>query len=241
MKNNYFIKYGYQLNPRLPYDNSTIDSAYWTPKRIGQTIYNNYYTYKYVQCILKAKKLESVLDVGCGIAFKLMKMISPYVNSISGIDSPGAVTYCKEIYPQAEFYGADFELDDINMLILKSKFDLIICSEVIEHLEKPERLLDLIREYSHKDTLIILSTPERDNTRGLNNKKCPNLFHVREWNKIELRKFLESMQFEILEHKMMPPIKPNFSFFYFKHLAYSIITFRKYIYAGTQLILMKSK
>jgi cyclopropane fatty-acyl-phospholipid synthase-like methyltransferase len=110
MKSNYFIKTGYQPNPRLSYDNSVIDSAYWTTKRIRQTTYNNYYTYKYVQNILKINKLASVLDVGCGIGLKLMNMISPYVNTIYGIDSPGAVTYCKEKYPQAGFYGIDFEL-----------------------------------------------------------------------------------------------------------------------------------
>jgi len=106
---------------------------------------------------LEYRKMHSqpikILDIGCGHNCELFK------------------------YKQKEdrYYGCDFydqiniEINDYQKINLNEekltdkykdeKFDVIFCGEVIEHLFSPDSLLDEIKELMHKDSVLILSTP----------------------------------------------------------------------------------
>jgi hypothetical protein len=71
----------------------------------------------------------------------------------------------------------------------KLKADLVICADVIEHLDNPDDLLDFIDDIDFR--LLIISTPERDGQAGKNDFGPPeNTSHYREWNAVEFKNYL---------------------------------------------------
>lgn len=97
-----------------------------------------------------------LLDVGCGEGFTAAILKQNYggMLQITGIDySEGAVGQAKKMCPAADFMvGSVYNLpfDDNSM-------DIVLCSEVLEHLEEPEKgLRELLRVAKHS---VILSVP----------------------------------------------------------------------------------
>jgi 2-polyprenyl-3-methyl-5-hydroxy-6-metoxy-1,4-benzoquinol methylase len=125
-------------------------------------ISNKNFTYRNVTFLLKNtffKKRGKILDVGCGVGtidFYLSKQ--GYV--ISGIDiSKKAIVAARRNARFFDLKNIKFYLGDINNFKFKSKFDLILCSEIIEHvLDDKRMLIDLCRNLK-KDGIILLTTP----------------------------------------------------------------------------------
>jgi len=233
ISDNYFIKEGY-----IPQDkNYTLseesEEKYWTEERIKLSHYFQYSVYDLARRKIKELKLKSVLDVGCGCGTKLYKLIYPLTTDITGIDQKHAIDICKRIFEnKGVFLKANLEKTDLQ---LKRKYDLIICSDVIEHLIEPNNILEFIRTHSHEKTIILLSTPERDNLRGKDCLRSNKPEHVREWNKSEFAQYIESRGFKIILHKLIAPMKFNFSkefYTIFKHIFLRRFTFK------TQQLLM---
>ena len=81
--------------------------------------------------------------------------------------------------------------------------DVIVCSDVIEHLVDPDELLDYIKAISYK--YLILSTPDRDLVYKPSDEGCngppANEAHVREWNYQEFDEYI-SMHFNVIDHRV---------------------------------------
>lgn len=91
---------------------------------------------------------KTILDVGCGEGFVdqfLIKKNPQY--RISGIDiSPESIRLAKKRVPellarQGNVYNLSFK---------DNSFDLVICMEVLEHLDKPQKAIKEIRRVSKK-------------------------------------------------------------------------------------------
>jgi len=185
---NYFIKEGYKTN--LSGIAEMLDTTFWANKKHSEfRIYIQYYVYQTAKKLIKKYNLKSVLDIGCGGGTKLMKLIYPICKDICGIDNPAIIRINKEIYNPEIFFGDNIENP---RLILNKKFDLIISADVIEHLINPDTLLSYIKKYSHENTYIIISTPERDIINDKDNITPTNKNHIREWNKEELSTYLKN-------------------------------------------------
>jgi len=103
---------------------------------------------------LKDKK---ILDIGCatGNSVEILKKN----NRIYGVDiSNHAIDECKRRFPKIKDH---FQCIDINLSIpkFKTKFDLILLLDVIEHLENFEFLRKIITSYLTKDGVLIITTP----------------------------------------------------------------------------------
>jgi 2-polyprenyl-3-methyl-5-hydroxy-6-metoxy-1,4-benzoquinol methylase len=123
----------------------------------------------------------SIIDVGCGSAYKLVHMLGQY--EIAGIEVEPTYSWLKEKYPQHKW----LLFDDTKPSTLKA--DIIICSDVIEHIEDPDSLLDFLQDIDFK--YLVLSTPERDAKLGKNDYGPPeNLHHFREWNQYEFKDYV---------------------------------------------------
>ncbi len=196
---NYFIKPNYIANKST----ETIESEnkfFWTEDRILQSFYTRYYLFKNIKNLIEKFKLRSILDIGCGPAYNLMKILYPLCNEIYGIDQPRIINFCKKRYGITTFYADDIENSTLN---INKNFDLIICTDVIEHLLNPDKLIDYIKKFSHSNTFLIITTPERDILRGKNCNFCPKPSHIREWNKYEFNKYLKSNGFRILYNNII--------------------------------------
>jgi predicted TPR repeat methyltransferase len=188
----YFIKQGYLCNfdekgCAIPYlDNKSSSEMYQTE------------VYKFAKQVITKNRLRNVLDIGCGFGEKLEEFIYPACSDITGVDAEHSVKFCKQNHAFGKWHVDNIENSSLD---INKKFDLIISSDVIEHLINPDKLLFYIKKYSHDNTFIIISTPERDMLRGKNSLGPPeNKAHVREWNVSELQRYIESRGFKILKH-----------------------------------------
>lgn len=192
---NYFIKQGYKCNIT---PQSTNILTYEKPPE------NNSYqvsVYKHIKKILKKKKNSTVIELGFGNAYKSDKYIIQNSTKYYGIDLPHSVRHAKKKYPAGNWTVGDFNK---HLSIPAIHFDVIFSVDVIEHLIKPEVYLESIKRIADKNTLICISTPERDLVRGKNHfGPSPNQLHVREWNKSELIQLLEFFGFEIIQYKLL--------------------------------------
>ena len=95
-KDNFYIKKGYEI-----FDNSlnnTIDenreSKYQNKYRINKSASYQYDVYKFPSSLVSGKK-DKVVDIGCGPATKLVKIIGKKTKNIIGLDQDSAIQFCK--------------------------------------------------------------------------------------------------------------------------------------------------
>jgi SAM-dependent methyltransferase len=129
---------------------------------------------------MKNLKGNSVIDVGCGSGYKLMKMFGNY--KTLGIELSDTYRWLLAKYPSANWL--DFE--QAGNLSLSA--DIVICSDVIEHVQNPDGLMNFLKKI--KFSVLVLSTPERDTIRGVRDFGPPqNPAHFREWNRQEFNDY----------------------------------------------------
>ena len=159
-KENYYIHDSYATNPYIHFDDTRNEE--------------NYQREFYVQAT--ETKPKSVFDVGCGSGFKLVKYFKKCFTVGSEVEP--TLGFLKEKYPDRKWILSDFNIPPTQ------DFDLVLCLDVIEHLEKPEVLMEYLRKLkTHK---IVISTPVRTKEEG----SPINEYHIREWSIYEFHKFI---------------------------------------------------
>jgi SAM-dependent methyltransferase len=125
-----------------------------------------------------------VLDAGCGVGYGSELLNQAGAASVVGVDvSEAALALARSAVTD----GVTLEAGDITALNHPDdSFDLIVCFEVIEHVEDPERVLDELRRVLRPDGLLLLSSPNR--TRYVPG----NPHHRYEYTRPELQEALES-------------------------------------------------
>lgn len=175
---NYYIHDGYQV--RL--DNAKFDDTVWTDEYQREV-------YQFAREVADRDNLTNVTDIGCGSGFKLVTNF--YNFKTIGIDIPDTIKHCRRAWPDRRWEEADWSQHPFGQ-------DLVISSDVIEHLPYPEELLIYIEHINPKR--IVLSTPERNLLAGGHHNGPPkNPAHVREWSFAELHAFV-GLYFRIDEH-----------------------------------------
>lgn len=145
--------------------------------------------------LMKKNKFKSIVDIGCGSAYKLVTYLGEY--EIIGLELPDNVEKLRKKFPERKWDISDFSIkSDIST-------DVIICSDVIEHLVDPDELLDYIKSISFK--YLILSTPDRNLVceafdKGYDGPPI-NEAHVREWNYKEFGEYI-SEHFNVIDHRV---------------------------------------
>ncbi len=146
--------------------------------------------------------VANVLEVGCGAGYSmqhLCKFFGPsVVYSACDID-PELVTLTKQKNPAVECMTASiYELPYPD-----HSFDIVVCLEVLEHLEYPDKALAELARVSKK--YIVASTPHEPLWRVLNmvrGKYWSDLGntpgHINHWSSKGLRKLIEKY-FDIIE------------------------------------------
>jgi SAM-dependent methyltransferase len=158
--------------------------------------------YQRARQILDEHKYKKVLDIGCGSSFKLIKYFRdrPFV----GLDLEPNLSWLRETYPYFDYRLSDYDNPP------QDEFDLVICSDVIEHVLEPDLMIDFINNINFKR--LVISTPERDiiqqvqremNWNVKENGPPANICHVREWTKGEFAEYI-SQTFDIEEHFITP-------------------------------------
>lgn len=173
---NYFIKEEYNHRLDNKYFNDTENKDEWQKE-----------VYIYAKKIFDENNLKKVLDIGTGSAYKLVTNFAE--NETLGLDVTKTVRWLRKTYPE-KIWSDEFKPI--------AGYDMIISSDVIEHIPDPDTLLDLIEKCNPK--FIIFSTPDRDLLgKGDPNGPPRNSAHCREWTMPEFYNYINS-RFEILDH-----------------------------------------
>jgi 2-polyprenyl-3-methyl-5-hydroxy-6-metoxy-1,4-benzoquinol methylase len=123
---------------------------------------------------------RSVVDVGCGAGNLLRAVVEKAApERIVGIDYAAAgVRRAKELVPSGEFHAQS--LYDVRTT---ETFDLVLCTEVLEHLRDPETAVDLLVRLCAASGTILITVPDgaQDEWDG----------HRNFWSQAQLEDFLQ--------------------------------------------------
>lgn len=100
------------------------------------------------------KSPTNVLDVGCASGWFIAKIKERFPNAnFYGIDIyKDSIEYAKKLYPDIKFERADAHF----LPYKDSFFDLVICTEVIEHLDDPRQAMSEIKRVLKKGGRFII-------------------------------------------------------------------------------------
>ena len=143
---------------------------------------------------LNGLDINNVLDAGCGEGFVLSEFRKRNIGKqLEGLDySEDALEIGNELFPyltlkQGDIYSLPYE---------DNSFDLVICTEVLEHLERPEDVINEIRRVSKKYCLF--SVPNEPFFKIANFIRGKNLSrwgndedHIQCWSSRDFRKTIE--------------------------------------------------
>jgi 2-polyprenyl-3-methyl-5-hydroxy-6-metoxy-1,4-benzoquinol methylase len=110
-----------------------------------------------------------IADFGCGNGALLIRLAMLYRDSRRQLDFLGIDTskFFVDFAAKASAYkglkGIGFQKYDLEKDELPGGFDVIICSEVVEHLQKPKLVLKKISQCLNPGGWLILSTPNANN------------------------------------------------------------------------------
>ena len=120
---------------------------------VQKYLINNFYADVFK--ILKPLKPLKILDIGCGEGFTLKKLEEKKIGkTLTGIDnSLSAIKTGKKIYPHLDLQKGDV----YNLEFTDNEFDIVICTEVLEHLKDPKAAIQEIKRVTKK--YILFSVP----------------------------------------------------------------------------------
>jgi SAM-dependent methyltransferase len=198
----YFIRQGYVCNTPQSDDytiqgqqDTLVDSQIW-----------QYEVYTFASRLIKKHHLKSVFDVGCGCAMKIKRLILPLTSDITGIDEPNTIAWNNTHHDFGMWLADNLENPQTD---LRKKFDIILSVDVIEHLIVPDKLLKFIKKHASPETIIVISTPDRNIARSKNDNGPPgNDLHIREWSLSEFRQYIENSGFTIIKHFRVESFTP---------------------------------
>lgn len=136
-------------------------STAFTWYRLRRAVYDHF--------VDEAKAGMRVLDVGCGSGpnIKMINDLFPQAKDIEyyGVDiSPRAIEAANEYKGKAGIENCLFELGDAeNLRYRDAEFDIVICTEVLEHLPHPRAALREIHRVLKNGGASIITTPNRGN------------------------------------------------------------------------------
>lgn len=179
---NYGIKHGYVPRLNNAYYDDFTGTTIWQPD-----------VYTALIKLARRRGIKTIIDIGSGNGEKLV----PYKDEFKFIFvdfGTNLDVIKKNIGVKGnEFIDQDFEkgFPVFPKKVLQDA--MVICSDVIEHMRDPEILAGALATFSHTAPFVLISTPDRPRTRGINHFGPPNNHtHVREWAVEELDSYFRS-------------------------------------------------
>lgn len=148
-------------------------------------------------------EIESAFEIGCGEGY-LTKHVKDMGILIKGADiSEKVIEHARKIHPSIKFsVKSIYEIGNQN-----EKHNLILASEVLEHLEKPDYAINELKKSTNK--YIFLSVPNEPFFRLANilRLKYINDFgntpgHINHWNSRNFKEFMENNSLKIVNFKV---------------------------------------
>jgi len=178
-KENYFIHDGYYPREATVLFDDTSNDDQWQME-----------VYKFAREVCDKYGFKVICDVGCGSGYKLVNYFKEFTTI--GIDLPATCDFLRKRWPDRCWIDANHEV------VQSQQIDLVIASDVIEHVLNPDELLRYIKQL--RPRYVVISTPDRNLLRaGTHDGPPKNPAHVREWSFAEFHAYI-AQWFHIEEH-----------------------------------------
>lgn len=158
------------------------DRLYGSPELLGEYLgAERLAFYRQVAELCVEFSPRSIVDVGCGSGH-LLRALADRLSDIGvmvGVDeAPQAIARLREVVPEA--IGVIASVYDVE--VDPEAFDLVVCTEVLEHLDRPDAALDVLRRLCAPGGRIVATVPDGDidDFEG----------HVNFWNVSEFERLL---------------------------------------------------
>lgn len=187
------------------YKKHTVRASFWQLQFLQRFLINNFFTV----LLSEVKKLhpDSILDVGCGEGFSLQRLQEAGIGkTYEGVDSlPAALALGKKIHPklhlkQGDIYHLPYEANT---------FDVVLCTEVLEHLTEPAKALKELKRVSKG--YCVISVPNEpwfmvgNFLRGKNIRRFGNdIEHIQHWSTGSIKKFIDKEMTVVTVQTPMP-------------------------------------
>ncbi len=167
-------------------------------------ISKNNFTYRIIISTLTPylKEKMKILDIGCG-AGTLDFYLANRGYDITGIDiSEKAISECKKTAKNLNLKNVKFITEDFPNANIKGKYDLIIFTEVIEHLDDDCKALKVLHKALKPGGILYLSTPSKNaplHRLGLTKDFDKRVGHLRRYSKEEITSLLDENNFKVIK------------------------------------------
>ncbi len=143
--------------------------------------------------LLDRVKFSSLLDVGCGDGALLSLLHARYPHvAFEGVDlSAVVVERNRQALPHMRFSVANVATDP-----LPGPFDVVVCTEVLEHLDDPARALASIAAATRPGGHAVITTPT-----GVVHATERHFGHTRHLTRTELALLADAAGFTVLENR----------------------------------------
>jgi 2-polyprenyl-3-methyl-5-hydroxy-6-metoxy-1,4-benzoquinol methylase len=167
--------------------------------------------YPTLRRMLEKDKDKTILDLGCGNGILATILLDEGYN-VYGVDaSTSGIAIAREKYP-GRFFVHDLLTELLPVEIEKIRFDLIISTEVIEHLYAPKAYMRLLRRIlAQRPGEVIISTPYHGYWKNLalavTNRMDAHFAalweggHVKFWSRRTLTRLLNEFGFEVTQFR----------------------------------------
>ncbi len=153
--------------------------------------YRNILSVLYSNGIIADNEKLSVLDYGCGVG-TLDLYLGKMGNMVDGVDiSSKAIQIAKSSAEHLKLSNnCRFFLNGEFDIAQKKQYDLVLCTEVIEHIKDPISTLKVLFSLSKRNAFLFLSTPSLNSPLyklGLLNSFDKQVGHLRRYNETKLK------------------------------------------------------
>jgi SAM-dependent methyltransferase len=177
-----------------------------TKNPIGRIFLNNFL--KTSVKTIRPLNIQSILDVGCGEGFTLERFYNEKIGrGFEGIEYDSeAVKTANKLYPHL-----DIKQGDIYKLPYKNNsFDLVVATEVLEHLEDPKKAYRELLRVSNK--YVLLSVPNEPFFTWQRIARLQNIRHlgahpehIQHWTAGDFTKFVKIRGVKMVSRKLPMP------------------------------------
>src|SRR3989344_2378550 len=159
---------------------------------------------------------DKVLDIGCGVGTIDFYLAKRGCN-IVGVDiSRQAILAAMKDSKNFKLnQHIKFIVKDFTKVVINEKFNVVICSEVLEHLKQDKLAVEKIIDLLIKGGVVIASSPSKRAPLykiGVLNKFDLKVGHVRRYAEASFKKLFERAGFKVLEVNKTEGVFRNFLF-----------------------------
>ncbi len=180
-------------------DYSEFTGSDFTDKGVQDLVLTFESWYSYFKPFLEKKK--KVLDIGSGTGISCI-MLEKKGFEMTGVDpDPKNSQLINSRLETGKCINSYFE-----NLHIENKVDVIWITHVIEHLEKPDELLEKCKEWIKPGGTICIAVPDGDNPSMLSHS-LNNPYHIYHFTKNSLKLLFEKCGYEILKCESLANLK----------------------------------